>query len=149
MNQPARVFVVVLAGLVTAALARSASAQGRGEVTPVAGTFEAQFDSVSDNCKDTTGMNLGKATVTVAEPRRGRADVTIPMVPIMSGAVSRGGKFKAEAKRGKTAIAGVDGRFSVTGRVEGDRITFLFIAEYYAGKKPLCTQSWNATGARK
>ena len=71
------------------------------------------------------------------------------MVPILSGTVSRGGKFQAEVKRGKTAISGVDGRYSIAGRVDGTAIQFLFIAEYYRADKPLCTQSWTATGARK
>jgi hypothetical protein len=149
MKLTLRVIRAVVAGsFALASLAAPALAQKKADV-PVAGRFEAQFEKVSDNCKDTTGMNLGTAVVELGEPKKGRVDVTVPMVPIMSGVVSRGGKFKAEVKRGKTAIEGVDGRFSVAGRVEGNSVQFLFIAEYYRGTKPICTQSWNATGSRR
>lgn len=124
----------------------AAQAQKRPD-QPVAGKFAARFDLVSSNCKD-TGMNLDRAPVSLEEPARGRVAVTMPMVPDMSGVVSRGGKFKAEARRGKTGIEGLEGQFSIAGRVEGDTIQFLFIAEYYKGGKALCTQSWNASGPR-
>ena len=148
MNHTRRCVRAVFAGcLLALAGAAPAAAQKRADV-PVAGAFDVRFDEVSDNCKD-TGMNLLRSTVELGEPKKGKVDVTIPMVPFMKGIVSRGGKFKAEIKRGKTGIEGVDGRFSVTGRVEGDKVQFLFIAEYYRGEKPLCTQSWNAAGSRK
>lgn len=135
-------------GLALLVLAGPVRAQKRPDV-PVAGAYEVAFDKVSDNCHDASGMNLGTLTVEVGESKKGRVAVTMPMVPLMKGVASRGGKFKADAKRGKTAIQGVDGRFSIAGRVEGSKIQFLFIAEYYAGDKPLCTQSWNAAGARR
>ncbi len=126
--------------------AGSAAAQRRPE-QPVAGKFDAKFDLVSSNCKD-TGMNLDRTAIELGEPGKGRVDVTIAMVPNMSGVVSRGGKFKAEAKRGRTAIEGLEGRFSIAGRVEGRTVQFLFIAEYYKDGKALCTQSWNASGSK-
>jgi hypothetical protein len=114
---------------------------------PVAGKFAARFDLVSSNCKE-TGMNLDRMSIELGEPSRGRVAVTMPMVPNMSGVVSRGGKFKAEARRGKAGIEGLEGQFSIAGRVEGETIQFLFIAEYYRAGKALCTQSWNASGPR-
>jgi hypothetical protein len=132
-----------------AALAGAAAAQGKDAPPRVAGKYAARFESVANNCSK-AGMSLSSATVDVFQPASGRSvSVTIPSVPIMNGAVSRGGKFRASAKRGKTAIQGVDGRFSVAGRVEKGTIQFLFIAEYFEGDKPLCTQSWNATGPRQ
>jgi hypothetical protein len=137
----------LLTGALSAALlVGTALAQKQADV-PVAGKYESTFSKVSDNCKD-TGMSIAKSSIELAEPKKGRVDVTIPMVPFMKGSVRRGGKFKAEIKRGKTGIEGVEGRFSVAGRVDGDKIQFLFIAEYYSGDKPLCTQSWNAAGSR-
>lgn len=111
------------------------------------GKYAAKFDAVANNCSR-AGMSLSSATVELTQKARG-VSVTIPAVPIMGGTVSRGGKFRAVAKRGKTAIQGVEGRFSVAGRVEKRTIQFLFIAEYFEGTKPLCTQSWNATGPRQ
>jgi hypothetical protein len=139
---------VLLAAAALCVATTPASAQRASSDAPVGGAFEAKFELVSSNCKD-TGMKLGRVSVDLAERARGRLDVTVPMVPVMSGVVSRGGKFKAEAKRGKTAIAGLEGRFSVAGRVEGKTIQFLLIAEYYQGGKALCTQSWNAGGPKR
>jgi hypothetical protein len=143
--RPARPSLVALV-LLAAAHAAAAAPERRPEV-PVAGRYQARFAKVSDNCKD-TGMSLGTTTVELREPKSGKIEVTIAMVPDMAGMVSRGGKFKAEAKKGRTGIAGVDGRFSIAGRVEAGEIQFLFIAEYYKGDKPLCTQSWNAKGPK-
>jgi hypothetical protein len=67
----------------------------------------------------------------------------------MKGATSKGGKFNAKAKKGGTAIQGVDGKFSVTGTVKDGVLQLVLVAEYYNGEKPLCTQSWNASGLEK
>ena len=124
-----------------------AAAQSKDAPPRVEGKYAARFDAVANNCSK-AGMSLSSATVEVSQPKPRSVSVTIPAVPIMSGVVSRGGKFRAVAKRGKTAIQGVEGRFSVAGRVEKGTIQFLFIAEYFEGDKPLCTQSWNASGPR-
>ncbi len=114
----------------------------------VAGKYAATFQSVANNCTG-MGMNLSATTVELFQARDRDVQVTVPSVPIMRGVVTRAGKFKAEAKRGKTATAGVDGRFSVAGRVDDKGIQFLFIAEYYRADKPMCTQSWNASGPKQ
>lgn len=147
MRQP-RLALATLA-VTLAALAGAAAAQGKGDAPPkVEGKYAARFEVVANNCSK-AGMSLSSATVEVSQPKPRSASVTIPAVPIMGGVVSRGGKFRAVAKRGKTAIQGVEGRFSVAGRVEKGTIQFLFIAEYFEGDKPLCTQSWNARGPRQ
>lgn len=134
----------------TMTLGASAAAAQRKETAKVRvdGKYAAKFDRVANNCAR-AGMSIASATVEVTQPKERSVTVTIPSVPIMSGSVSRAGKFRAVAKRGKTAIQGVDGRFSVAGRVEKGAIQFLFIAEYFEGDKPLCTQSWNGTGPRQ
>jgi hypothetical protein len=111
------------------------------------GTFKVKFEQVANNCKN-TGMTLGKADVRIDKGKGSSISVTVPMVPIMKGSSGKGGKFKAKAKKGKTGIAGVDGRFRIQGRVNGNAIQFLFIAEYFKGDAPLCTQSWNGNGQR-
>jgi hypothetical protein len=145
MRQPWILLVACFAVLVGA---NAAGAQGKDAPPRVAGKYAARFEPVANNCSK-AGMSLSSATVDVSQPKERSVSVTIPSVPIMGGSVSRGGKFRAVAKRGKTAIHGVDGRFSVAGRVEKGSIQFLFIAEYFEGDKPLCTQSWNASGPRQ
>ena len=126
----------------------AASAQPKGEAVRVAGSYKASFSSVASNC-DGVGMNISSAQVELHESAGRKVSVTIPAVPIMKGSDNRAGKFKASVKRGKTAIQGVDGRFSAAGRVAKDTLQLLFIAEYFKGDKPLCTQSWNASGPRQ
>jgi len=146
MSHP-RILLASLA-LTLAAGAGTAAAQSAAAEPKVEGKYAAKFERVANNCAK-AGMSLSSATVDVSQPKTRSVSVTIPAVPIMNGSVSRGGKFRAVAKRGKTAIQGVEGRFSVAGRVEKRNIQFLLIAEYFEGDKPLCTQSWNASGPRQ
>jgi hypothetical protein len=117
---------------------------GRAAPVAVAGSFEVAFEKVSDNCK-ASALALDKATVTIREPKKARLELEVPSIPAMAGTVGRGGKFKAEVKRAKTTTPGLEGRFSAAGKVEGKKLEFVLIAEYYEAGKPLCTQSWNAT----
>ncbi|HWM84352.1 MAG TPA: hypothetical protein VNO33_00915 [Kofleriaceae bacterium] len=135
------------AAILSLGLAGGAAAQPQ-QAPRVAGKYSATFQEVANNCSG-VGMSLRSATVELFQAGERSVQVTVPSVPIMRGVVSRAGKFKAEAKRGKTAIDGVDGRFSVAGRVDDKGIQLLFIAEYYRGKRPMCTQSWNASGPRQ
>ncbi len=146
MSHP-RILLASLA-LTLLAGAGAAAAQSTTAEPKVEGKYATKFERVANNCAK-AGMSLSSATVDVSQPKARSVSVTIPAVPIMSGSVSRGGKFRAVAKRGKTAIQGVEGRFSVAGRVEKRNIQFLLIAEYFEGDKPLCTQSWNASGPRQ
>ena len=118
------------------------------QVKEAVGEYQTKFEEVSNNCKN-TGINLSKATVKLERVKGRSIALTVPLVPFLRGAVRKGGKFRAKAKKGKTAIQGVDGRFSAGGRVGDGKIQFVFIAEYFKGKQPLCTQSWNATGTKK
>ncbi len=150
MMRPAvRPICVALAGALLAVVGLSGGASAQ---TPpparVAGKYTASFQEVANNCSG-IGMSLRSSTIELHQSGERNVQVTVPSVPIMRGVVSRAGKFKAEAKRGKTAIQGVDGRFSIAGRVDDKGIQFLFIAEYYRGNRPMCTQSWNASGPRQ
>ena len=140
---------VALFGL---ALPGTSSAEGLRaqpmQVKDAVGEYQTKFEEVSNNCKN-TGINMSKATVKLERVKGRSIALTVPLVPFLRGAVRKGGKFRAKAKKGKTAIRGVDGRFSAGGRVGDGKIQFVFIAEYFRGKQPLCTQSWNATGTKK
>jgi len=117
------------------------------QVQDAVGEYSVKFEEVSNNCKN-TGMTLRTAAIKVAQVKGRSIRMSIPMVPDMRGAVRKGGKFRAKAKKGRTNIQGIDGRFSAGGRFEGKTIQFVFIAEYFRGDEPLCTQSWNAVGQR-
>jgi len=141
-----------LAGLALTALPATARADsGRAQplqASDVVGTYTTKFVEVSNNCKG-TGLTIGTTTTTIEVVSGRSIQVSIPMMPAMRGAVRKGGKFRAKAKKGKTAIEGLDGRFSAGGRVDAQAIQFVFIAEYFRGKEPLCTQSWNVSGTKK
>ncbi|MEZ4366745.1 MAG: hypothetical protein R2939_10715 [Kofleriaceae bacterium] len=72
--------------------------------------------------------------------------VDIERLPLMNGKVGKSTRVKAQSKLGRTSIQGLDGRFSVAGRVEDGVLQLVLVAEYYLGRKPLCTQSWNVSG---
>ncbi len=151
MKRAVRPVCVALAGaaLAVVGLCEVASAQTpRPPPARVAGKYTASFQEVANNCSG-MGMSLRTSSIELSQSGERNVQVTVPSVPIMRGVVSRAGKFKAEAKRGKTAIQGVDGRFSIAGRVDDKGIQFLFIAEYFRGNRPMCTQSWNASGPRQ
>jgi len=161
MNLPSAAQVRAFVGRITIAVGvlilglAAPSAAGANDTRPLPaqqvttqGKYKVKFSEVSNNCKRAS-INLENAAVSIDRVRGRAIRVTIPMVPIMRGAVRRGGKFRAKAKKGKTAIAGLDGRFSAGGRIDKKSIQFVFIAEYFRGKEPLCTQSWNASGTRQ
>lgn len=128
-----------VAAVLTAVLAVSpAQAQSRPA------TYQVTFEKVASSCRN-TGMSLSKAKVELARKGK-RLTVTVPMVPIMKGRAGKRSKFKAQARRGKTAIAGLDGKFRIAGEATRRTIEFVFVAEYYKGKTPLCTQSWKGKG---
>lgn len=130
------------------ALPLASAEDKKSQFIEIEGTYNVKFEKVSNNCSQ-TGMNLEKAAVEFIR-RKGRTlKVAIPMVPIMKGSVSNGGKFRAAAKKGKTGIKGLDGKFSSSGRVTDGLLQMILIAEYFRGNQPLCTQSWNATGRRE
>jgi hypothetical protein len=149
MTPPARPsWFAALAGAALLSVGVRASVAQPRQAPRVAGKYSATFQEVASNCSG-MGMSLRSAPIELAQSGQRNVQVTVPGVPIMRGVVSRAGKFKAEAKRGKTATQGVDGRFSVAGRVDEKGIQFLFIAEYYRSGRPMCTQSWNASGPRQ
>ena len=81
--------------------------------------------------------------------KKGTLVVDIERVPLMNGAAPRGGKLRAASKLGPSSIQGLDGKFSVAGRVDNGVLQLVFVAEYYVKTKPLCTQSWNVSGLRQ
>ncbi len=125
-------------------LVPAAAAQSKDD--DPAGSYQATFEEVTNNCTGAR-MNLSKATVELRSGSGSGMSVVVPMVPVMKGTFSKGGKFNAKAPKGPTSIQGADGKFSAAGRVEGKRLQMVFVAEFYSGTKPLCTQSWKVSGS--
>lgn len=148
--------VVVVAAAMLAAAVGPADAQKKKRekqenVKDLVGDYSVKFEEIANNCTQ-TGMNLRKGTVTLAlttaKKKAQRFTVSIAIAPVMYGADPKKGKFRVKAKRSGTAIRGVDGEFSASGRVNDGVIQFVYIAEYFTSGKPLCTQSWNVSGVK-
>lgn len=115
----------------------------------VAGTYEVKFEQVSTNCKSPLAYPPhGKLKI---DSKGGALQVDIERTPLMVGKPAKNGGISAKSpKPGHTMIEGMDGVFSVAGRisVEG-MISLVMIGEYQTGGRPLCTQSWNISGLRE
>jgi len=121
------------------------------DISALVGDYDVKFEEIANNCNK-TGMNLRKGTITLAvtteKKKAQRFTVSVPIAPVMYGSDPTKGKFRVNAPRSGTGIQGVAGEFSASGRVNSGVIQFVYIAEYFTSGKPLCTQSWNVSGAK-
>jgi len=116
----------------------------------VAGTYEVKYEEVSSNC--TTGkLAYGPGTLEV-KVKGTQMLVDIDRTPPMVGAPPKGGSgnVSAKSKLGKTMIQGMQGVFSVAGRITPEGTLYLVMTgEYSTDGRPLCTQTWNLSGAKQ
>jgi hypothetical protein len=114
----------------------------------MAGSYDVKFEQVSTNCEHP-----------VAYPQHGTLkievkgvdlQVDIERTPLMIGKSAKTGKISAKSpKPGHTPIQGMEGVFSVAGRITAEgMLSLVMIGEYQTAGKPLCTQSWNLAGLR-
>ena len=114
----------------------------------MAGSYDVKFEQVSTNCEHP-----------VAYPQHGTLkievkgvdlQVDIERTPLMIGKSAKTGKISAKSpKPGHTPIQGMDGVFSVAGRITAEgMLSLVMVGEYQTAGKPLCTQSWNLAGLR-
>lgn len=135
-----RTTLSVLAGVATALVASSARAD-------VAGTYEVKYEEVSTNC--TTQRLTYPPGMLKVKVKGNSMIIDIDRTPEMVGVPQKSGKVSAKSKLGNTMIAGMDGVFSVAGRITEDgMLHFVMVGEYSASGKSLCTQSWNVSGPR-
>jgi hypothetical protein len=114
---------------------------------PVAGSYEATFEPIGNNCEHSISYPP-RGTVKI-EIKSGDLQVDIERTPLMLGKPRNDGKINAKSRPGHTAVAGMDGVFTVAGRIRDDgMISLTLIGEYQAGGKPLCTQSWSLSGLK-
>jgi hypothetical protein len=114
----------------------------------VPGVYEVKYDEVSTNCT-TTKLAYGPGLLTV-KLKGNQLSVDIDRTPEMFGAAPKNGKVSAKSKIGGTMIEGMKGMFSVAGRITPEGTLYLVMTgEYSANGKPLCTQTWNVSGAKQ
>jgi hypothetical protein len=114
----------------------------------LAGTYDVKFEQVSTNCAHPLAYpQHGSITIDV---KGNDLQVDIDRTPIMVGKPAKTGKVSAKSpKPGRTPIEGMDGVFSVAGRISGEgMLSLVMVGEYQSAGKPLCTQSWNVSGIR-
>jgi hypothetical protein len=115
---------------------------------PVMGKYEAKFEQIGNNCEHS--IAFPPRGILKIEVKGGDLQVDIERVPLMIGKPRKDGKINAKSRLGHTAVAGMDGVFTVAGRVtpEDGMLSLTLIGEYQAGGKPLCTQSWSLSGLK-
>ncbi len=114
----------------------------------VAGIYEVKYEEVSSNCT-TAKPAYAPGTLTL-KTRGNQLVVDIDRTPEMLGAPPKNGKLSARSKLGGTMIQGMKGVFSVAGRITAEGTLYLVMTgEYSANGKPLCTQTWNVSGAKQ
>ncbi len=135
----------LLAGLfLVAASATAASADDVG------GTYDIKFEEMASNCKPIpVTLTRGKMTI---EVKKGSLTVNTDLIPQMAGVPAKNGKIDAKTtKFVPSTFQGLDGKYSVAGRVDDNGvIAVVLVAEYqnHETKKPFCTQSWNVSGTK-
>ena len=140
-------------GLKTAALAAGALAFC---ATPafadddVTGTFDVGFKESGSTCNPPpVALRHGKLTL---EIRKGVLTVNTDLIPQLAGGIPKDGAFEAKTlKLVGTTVAGLSGRYSVKGRVDGGTVTLVLVADYVRQdtNKPYCSQAWDVTGPRQ
>ncbi len=115
---------------------------------PVAGWYEAKFEQIGNNCEHS--ITYPPRGIVKIEVKGGDLQVGIERTPLMLGKPRKDGKINAKSRPGHTAVEGMDGVFTVAGRVtpEDGMLSLTLIGEYQAGGKPLCTQSWSLSGLK-
>jgi hypothetical protein len=132
--------------LLTAILALATFASPAAAEGDVGGSYEVVFTEVADNC-DQDALTLARSPLFIDKRRADQLVVRLPGVPAMTGSERRGGQFRAEVSSRHSPIPETRARYSVAGRVREGQIQLVFIAEFYRGDRPLCTQSFSGVGA--
>lgn len=115
---------------------------------PVTGAYEAKFEQIGNNCEHS--ISYPPRGIVKIEIKGGDLQVDIERTPLMLGKPRKDGKINAKSRVGHTAVEGMDGVFTVAGRItpEDSMLSLTLIGEYQAGGKPLCTQSWSLSGLK-
>lgn len=121
---------------------------GTAAAEEVAGVYDVKYEAMASNCPSSLSFKNGELKI---EVRQKSLLVNIETVPQMIGVADvQKGKINAATKKASpTLVEGMDGKFSVAGRVQSGVLQLVFVGEYSTKGKALCTQSWNITGAKR
>jgi hypothetical protein len=130
------------------ALAVLLVAAGTASAEDVQGVYDVKYEQMSSNCSNALSFKAGELKIDVKQKS---LVVNIETVPQMVGVADVAkGKINAVTKKvSPTLVEGMDGKFSVAGRVQNGVLQLVFVGEYSTKGKALCTQSWNITGAKR
>jgi len=115
----------------------------------LAGQYDVKFEPVSTNCQSPlTYPQHGTLKIDV---KGSDVQIDIERTPLMVGKAAKTGKVSVKSPRpGHTMLEGMDGVFSIAGRVSPEgMVSLVMVGEYTHNGAPLCTQSWNLSGLRK
>jgi hypothetical protein len=114
----------------------------------IVGTYKVKFEQVSTNCP--SPVSYRDFEDLKIQMKGGDVQVDIDRTPLMVGKPGKPGKLNVKSKPGHTPVQGMDGTFSLAGRISPEgMISLVMVGEYTANGKPLCTQSWNLSGTKK
>src|SRR5690349_18519465 len=116
----------LVAGVFLMALAASPA---MAEIT-VAGSYDVKFEEMSTNC-DPPRFSYNRGTVRI-DVNKGSLRVNIDTIPQMFGVPAKSGKVTAKMpKKQATTVQGLDGKYSVSGRVDDSGVLQLvLVAEF-------------------
>jgi len=132
-------------GSVVGSVVLAVAAPARAD-EPVTGAFEVTFEQIGNNCEHS--ISYPQHGAVKIDVKGGDLQVDIERTPLMLGKPRKDGKINAKSRPGHTAVAGMDGVFTVAGRLREGMLSLTLIGEYQAGGKPLCTQSWSLSGLK-
>jgi hypothetical protein len=114
----------------------------------LAGAYDVKFEQVSTNCEHPLAYP-SHGTLKI-EVKGADVQVDIDRTPLMVGKAAKTRKVSAKSpKAGHTPIEGMDGMFSIAGRITTEgMVSLVLVGEYQTAGKPLCTQSWNLSGLK-
>lgn len=115
----------------------------------LAGQYDVKFEPVSTNC--TSPLNYPQHGTLKIDVKGADLQIDIERTPLMVGKAAKTGKVSVKSpKPGHTMIEGMDGVFSIAGRISTEgMVSLVMVGEYTHNGAPLCTQSWNLSGLRK
>lgn len=133
--------------LILAAVASVIALPSVASADAVSGSYDVKYEEVSNNCPSPLRYAHGRMEV---KNTKGQAiTVDIDRTPLMLGSRLKKNGISAKSKSGPTMLDGMDGVFSLAGKITPEGlIDLMMIGEYSVKGKALCSQSWKVVGTK-